>query len=226
MRLGRPRPLLQPLPLPRQTLRDATGLRLPAPGPRAERPGSQPGAPGGSQAAPSPAPARRSRGRSSRLRPKGRSTGCTARSWWGRASGAGPMWGAAAGGAGARGATGLGTGCACLSAARLPHRLGGGGAGRRGGETPPSSRSWEGRGPLFLPPPALRSPPLAPRAPAPQGCLEPGDAGQKTRLGGPSRWGTGGSGMSWGCLGPGVEGVPGSPNSPYLPSLTRSRQRL
>lgn len=73
-------------------------------------------------------------------------------------------------GAGAQGPTGLGTGCACLSAARLPHRLVGGGAGRRGGETPPSSQlgregseERERRGPLFLPPPPPHSPMRVPQ---------------------------------------------------------------
>lgn len=78
--------------------------------------------------------------------------------------------GVTAEGAGAQGPTGLGTGCACLSAARLPHRLVGGGAGRRGGETPPSSQlgreereEREGRGPLFLPPPPPHSPVRVPQ---------------------------------------------------------------
>jgi hypothetical protein len=72
--------------------------------------------------------------------------------------GARSLQGAAAGGAGEQGPTGLGTGCACLSAARLPHRLVGGGAGWGGGETPPSSRPGEGRGgghcSSLCPPPA------------------------------------------------------------------------
>lgn len=155
--------------------------------------GSQPRAPGGGRATPSPAPARRSHGRSSRRLLTGRSTGCSARSWWGRVAGARTVRGAATGGAGARGPTGLGTGCACLSAARLPHRLVGGGAGRRGGETPPSSRPGERRGPLFLPPPSPQPPP--PCAPAPSA---PAPWGKEMRSRGPAK---AGSGVGWGPLG-------------------------
>lgn len=97
------------------------------------------------------------------------------------------------------GPTGLGTGCACLSAARLPHRLVGGGAERRGGETPPSCRPREGRGPLFLPPPAPGSPPLAPRAPAPRA---PAACTLGMLNGGPAKEGfTGCRRMGWGPLG-------------------------
>lgn len=223
VRLGRPRPLPQPAapaqPDPaRRHGAEAPGSRLPAPGLSGQ--GSQPGAPGGGRAAPSPAPARRSHGRSSRRRPTGRSTGCSARSWWGRASGVGTVRGAAAGGAGARGPTGLSTGCACLLAARLPHRLVGGGAGRRGGETPPSSRPGRGGGHCS----SLR-PPLAPR---PIPALQP----RATRLPGVGRCGTEdpprwavkeGGRMGWGPLG--RRGDSCLPLLPH-PSLTRSGQRL
>lgn len=165
------------------------------------RPGRAAGGPspvaGRGRAAPSPAPARRSRGRSSRRRRTGRSTGCTARSWCGRAPGPRTVQGAAAGGAGAQGPTGLGTGCACLSAARLPHRLVGGGAGRRGGETPPSRRPG-GEGAIV--PPSSRPPRPAPRpprsSPARPSRSEPEEPRQHLPRG-TSRRAAGWSGDSW-----------------------------
>lgn len=227
MRLGRPRPL--PQPLPGWTLRGATGCGSPAPG--ASGRGSQPGAPGGSRAAPSPAPARRSRGRSSRRRPTGRSTGCTARSWWGRSARAGTVRGAAAGGAGARDRPGW------APAARASRRRDylivlsgeeqGGGAGRP--HPPAGPRRGGGHCSSLRPPPAPRPsrpqrfsiPALHPRTPGCWGALGCGVEDLPRR----TSWGGGRRGMEWDPLGPAREGVSCLPHWPY-PSLTRRGQRL
>ena len=161
VRLGRPRPLPQPSacspqPLPGRTLRGVTGCGSPAPG--ASGQGSQPGAPGGGRAAPSPAPARRSRGRSSRRRPTGRSTGCTARSWWGRAARAGTVRGTAAGGAGARDRPGWAP--AALASRRRDYLIALSGEERGGGAGRPHPPAGPGRGgghcSSLRPPPAPR----------------------------------------------------------------------
>lgn len=203
MRLGRPRPL--PQPLPGWTLRGATGCGSPAPG--ASGRGSQPGAPGGSRAAPSPAPARRSRGRSSRRRPIGRSTGCTARSWWGRSAGAGTVRGAAAGGAGARDRPGW------APAARASRRRDylivlsgeeqGGGAGRP--HPPAGPRRGGGHCSSLRPPPAPR--------PSPPALQHPSSASPDSRLLGRAGMRSGGPAkadvMGWGAQRDGV-GPPGA----------------
>lgn len=125
--------------------------------------GSQPGAPGGGRAAPSPAPARRSRGRSSRRRPTRRSTGCTARSWWGRAAGPGPCGGRRPAGQGRGDRPGWAP-AARASRRRdylivLPGEERGGGAGR------PHPPAVQGRGgghcSSLCPPPSPRPSPLS-----------------------------------------------------------------
>lgn len=98
VKLGRPR-LPQPAAPAGHNPERCHGTSAPGPGQSGQE--SQPRAPGRGQAAPSPAPARRSHGRSSKQQPTGHSTGCSARSWWGRVAGTGTVQGAAAGGAGA-----------------------------------------------------------------------------------------------------------------------------